>query len=151
MSARRSRPSCRRSRRAERRTRAMPILQVPNFSPALPEILIALGAMALLMLAAFRGDQALRPATYGAAALLVIAALVVLLMPAGRTATFGGAFVVDGFAKFFKVMVFLASAVMLLMSVGFLERSGVRRPEFPVLVALATIGMGMMVSSNDLI
>jgi NADH-quinone oxidoreductase subunit N len=129
----------------------MPNLQVPLFGPALPEILLALGAMALLMLAAFRGDQALRTAIYAAAALLVVAALVVLGLPAGRSVTFGGAFLVDGFAKFFKVTVFLASAVTLVMSLGFLERGGLQRAEYPVLVVLATIGMGMMVSANDLI
>jgi NADH-quinone oxidoreductase subunit N len=125
--------------------------QIPNFGPALPEIILAVGAMALLMVAAFRGDQSFRLACYGAAALLVVAAIAVLGLPAGRSTTFGGAFIVDGYAKFFKVMVFLASAVALVMSVGFMERSRVARAELPVLVVLATTGMGMMVSANDLI
>jgi NADH-quinone oxidoreductase subunit N len=127
------------------------VIQVPNFLPALPEIVLAIGAMALLMYGAFRGDRVADQVAVGAILLLILASAMVLGQTEGRTTTFGGAFVVDAFAKFFKVAVFLGSAVAILMSLNFFKREGFNRFEYPVLVLLAVIGMGMMISANDLI
>jgi NADH-quinone oxidoreductase subunit N len=124
---------------------------VPNLVPVLPEIILAVGAMALLMVGAFRGDRASEAITVSSIVLLIAAAMVVLMLPAGRVTTFGGAFVVDAFARFFKVTTFLASAVALLMSQSFMRSEGIARFEYPVLVLLASTGMGMMISANDLI
>ena len=54
----------------------MPIAAVPDFSPALPEILLACGAMALLLLGVFRGEGSNRLVSWLAVALL-LAVLVV--------------------------------------------------------------------------
>ena len=72
--------------------------QVSAFLPALPEIILALGAMALLMLGAYRGEglDSARPA--GALALLVVAGSSSSLLPAGLARPSAAAFVVDGFA-----------------------------------------------------
>jgi NADH-quinone oxidoreductase subunit N len=124
---------------------------VPNLVPVLPEIVLALGAMALLLWAAYGSDRSSPSITIGAVALLVVAAVVVIALPGGRTTTFGGAFVLDGFAKFFKVATFLSSAAALVMSIRFMQRERIERAEFPVLVVLAAIGMGALISANDLV
>ncbi len=69
----------------------------------------------------------------------------------GRVETFGGQFVVDGFARFAKVLVLIGSAITLVMATGWLRREQAERIEFPVLVMLATLGMMMMISANNLI
>src|SRR5690606_18691186 len=68
-----------------------------------------------------------------------------------RVETFGGSFVVDGFARFAKVLTLVGSAAALLMSGDYLRRAGINRFEYPILILLATTGMMMMISANDLI
>ena len=50
-----------------------------------------------------------------------------------------------------KTLVLIGSAVTILMSMRYNEEQGIARFEFPVLVLLATTGMMMMISANDLI
>jgi NADH-quinone oxidoreductase subunit N len=125
--------------------------ELPNLAPALPELIILCSALALLMLGAFRRDDS----TQGIAILSMIAMfLAALLVPAasgGRTVTFGGMFVVDGFSVFTKIMVLLASGLTLAMSVNWLKKEKLERFEYPVLVMFATLGMLMMISANNLI
>jgi NADH-quinone oxidoreductase subunit N len=59
--------------------------------------------------------------------------------------------VVDGFARFMKVLTLVASAAALLLSFDDLRRTHSLKFEYPVLVLLATAGMLMMISANDLI
>jgi NADH-quinone oxidoreductase subunit N len=49
------------------------------------------------------------------------------------------------------VLVLIGSAVSIVMAVAYNEREHIARFEFPVLVLLATTGMMMMISANDLI
>jgi NADH-quinone oxidoreductase subunit N len=135
----------------------MPLAQVPNLVPALPELFLACVAMALLMLGVFqKGGEAERARTarlvsYLSVTALLLALLLVLTVSGTRTLAFGGLFVNDSFAAFFKVLVLIASALSLIVAQGFLERAAINRFEFPVLVLLAALGMLMMISANDLI
>jgi NADH-quinone oxidoreductase subunit N len=124
---------------------------VPNLLPALPEILLACGAMVLLLWGSFRGDKDADRIAISSMVLLVLAALVVLAGGGQKVVTFNGAFVQDAFARFVKSAVFLGSAVAILMSLSWLRREGLGRFELPILILLANVGMGMMVSANDLI
>jgi NADH-quinone oxidoreductase subunit N len=124
---------------------------VPNLLPALPEILLAVGAMSLLLWWSFRGDKDADKISISAMILLILASLIVLVGSGQRVVTFNGAFVQDAFARFVKCAVLLGSAVAILMSLSFLRQEGLRRFELPVLILLANVGMGMMVSANDLI
>jgi NADH-quinone oxidoreductase subunit N len=65
--------------------------------------------------------------------------------------TFEGAFVVDGFARFMKLLTLAGSAFALLLSMDYLERRGIRKFEYAILIVLSTLGMMMMISANDLI
>ena len=60
-------------------------------------------------------------------------------------------FVTDAFAVFMKALVLIGSAVTIVMGMRYNEEQGIARFEFPVLVLLATTGMMVMVSANDLI
>ncbi|MBM3488850.1 MAG: NADH-quinone oxidoreductase subunit NuoN [Alphaproteobacteria bacterium] len=122
-----------------------------DFALAAPEMVLAAAAMLLLMFGAFRGNQATRVVAWGALAALAIALVLVLQAPAGRAVSFADMFVVDGFAHFAKALVLLAAALGIVMSLGFIRREGMERFEYPVLLLLATLGMLMMVSANDLL
>ncbi|HVY20134.1 MAG TPA: NADH-quinone oxidoreductase subunit NuoN [Bauldia sp.] len=124
---------------------------LPALLPAAPELLLAAGALTLLMLGAFRGERSAPVVDLGAILLLVAAAAIVLMLPAGKLTTFGAGFVVDDFARFLKVLAFVGSAAAILMSQTYFAREKQRRFEYPVLILLATAGMGMMISAGDLI
>jgi NADH-quinone oxidoreductase subunit N len=90
--------------------------EIPALLPALPEIILAGGAMVLLMLGAFRGEAATKAIGVLAILLLVAAGVVVVMLPEGRLVTFGGSFVLDDFARFLKLLALTGSAVAILMS-----------------------------------
>ncbi len=136
----------------------MALAEVPNLIPALPELFMAVAAMALLMLGAFHdrstekeANKAARLVLYLSVLALGLATLLLVMVPDGRVVAFNGLFVTDPFATFFKVLVLLASGLALIISRDYLERQGVARFEYGVLMMFATLGMMMMVSANDLI
>ncbi|MBM3520114.1 MAG: NADH-quinone oxidoreductase subunit NuoN [Alphaproteobacteria bacterium] len=127
----------------------MPFMQQLGASIALPEILLAGLAMALLMIGVFRKEESADQTTVGAIVMLGLAALLVIF--GGDGTGFGGAFIVDAFARLLKVLILFGAAVTLVLSAHFMKREGVAWFEHPVLILLATTGMMMMVSANSLI
>jgi NADH-quinone oxidoreductase subunit N len=124
---------------------------MPTYVPLLPEILLGIGAMALLMLGVFRGHLAAELVDFAAIVLLVVVGVVLLLLPEGRLATFGGSFVVDDFARFLKILALIGSAAAIAMSLDYVQRERQQRFEYSVLILLSTLGMMMLISAADLI
>ncbi len=123
-----------------------------NISFALPEVFIAITTMALLLFGVFNGGRFIREIGWAAIGILVLASYMVLFGTAATTADlFDGAFATDGFAKFSKVVIYMAAAVSIFMSRYFMAREKIERFEYPVLILLATLGMSLMVSATDLI
>jgi NADH-quinone oxidoreductase subunit N len=127
------------------------ILDVPSLLPILPELILALGAMALLMLGVGRGEGATSIVGALAIVLLVAAGLALLLGPAGTVSVFHGSFVLDGYARFLKILALTGSAVAILMSAEFLGSTGRLKFEYPILILLSTTGMMALISAADLI
>jgi NADH-quinone oxidoreductase subunit N len=119
--------------------------------PVLPEIVLALGAMALLMLGAYRGgERSVRIITVLAIVLLAVTLVLELMLPAGRLTTFGNSFVVDDYARFLKTVMLVASAMTLVISRGYLTNQA-RIFEYSILVLLSSVGMMVLISATDLI
>jgi len=118
---------------------------------ALPELLLAGGAMVLLMMGAYQGNRATGAVLRYAVVVLVLAGLIIARMPDERVVAFGGSFMVDGFAKFLKVLTLIGSIGALLLSGDFLKGPDRRNFEYPVLILLSTTGMLMLISAGDLI
>jgi NADH-quinone oxidoreductase subunit N len=125
--------------------------EVPAILPALPEIIVIAGAMALLMFGAFTGERSTRAVSWLAVLVLIVALILALIGGGERRLAFYGMFVTDAFAVFMKALVLIGSAVTALMAMRYNEDQGIARFEFPVLVLLATVGMMVMISANDLI
>ena len=123
----------------------------PDLAPAAPEIFLAISALVLLMLGVFRGDNSTRLISYLTVGVLLVAVVLVLTGTGTKQITFSNLFVMDSFGAFMKVLVLLGSALSVLISINYIEREQMKRIEFPVLMLLATVGMLMMVSANDLI
>jgi len=115
---------------------------------AYPEIILAVGALALLVIGAFAPKQT---NLVGGASVLVLLAAAVAAATQPLGVAFSGALISDPAAAFSKVAIYIASAVAIPLGQQWFARRGVKNFEFPVLILLAALGMGMMASSGDLI
>ena len=124
-----------------------------NLVMTLPELVLALGAIALMLVSAWGGAASTRGVSYAAVAVLAGAAIALLGPASSGGAAFEGLYRADAFAAFAKVLIYLATAVAILMAPRFFQRtSGDNlRPEYPVLMLLSACGMGIMVSAGDLL
>ena len=129
----------------------MNFLQNYDAVASLPEAVLACLAMALLMYGVFKKGDANDHVTLGAVVSLGLVAALVIFGGEGKVTAFGGAFVVDTFARVMKVMALFGSAVTIVLSSHFMKRVKMARFEYPILVMLASVGMMMMISANDLI
>jgi NADH-quinone oxidoreductase subunit N len=137
----------------------MPTANLPNLIPALPELFLVCVAMALLLLGVFQKSGSTKDnsrsaslvATLGVISLILTGLLVLMIATSGTVETFGGMFISDPFAIYLKVFVLIASAISVVIAKDYLEKQGIARFEFTVLVLFATLGMMMMVSASDLI
>jgi NADH-quinone oxidoreductase subunit N len=129
----------------------MNFLQNYDAAASLPEVVLACLAMALLMYGVFKKGDANDHVTLGAVVSLALVAALVIFGGESKVTAFGGAFVVDTFARVMKVMALFGSAVAIILSTHFMKRVKMARFEYPILVMLASVGMMMMISANDLI
>src|ERR1700684_1816863 len=116
--------------------------------PVLPELVLAVGAMALLMIGAYRATQTTSLVTGLAICLLVLTGVLELWLPAGKLTTFGGSFIVDDFARFLKILALIGSAAAPVLFFGFLGGSSPRIFEYAILVLLSTLGMMVLISAG---
>lgn len=121
-----------------------------SLSLGMPELILVIGALALLMIGVFSSAGAYRTINGLAIAVLIAAGAWMLFNP-GNGEAFGGAFLVDPFARFMKVLALIGSAAALLMSSVFARELNFDKFEFPVLVLLCTLGMMLMISANSMI
>ncbi len=127
----------------------MPAELTAALTLAAPEILVGLGALALLMLGVFAGGKSGSLVSWLAVALLAVVAFFVYNSATGTV--FGGGYINDPFAVFMKLLTVGGALVTLAMSMEFAKREGFDMFEFPVLILLATLGMMLMVSANNLL
>ncbi|MFT4794902.1 MAG: NADH-quinone oxidoreductase subunit N [Paracoccaceae bacterium] len=121
-----------------------------DLQAVLPELALAIYAMAALLVCVYGGQDkwasTLIWVTSGVFALLALE----VGLENGRVVAFHGAFIADGFARFAKVVILLGSAVTLALSESYLRRNNLLKFEFPIIVAMAVLGMMVMVSAGDL-
>ncbi|WP_102223099.1 NADH-quinone oxidoreductase subunit NuoN [Acidimangrovimonas sediminis] len=122
-----------------------------DLSLLLPEIVLAVYAMAALMYGVYTGkDRTMPLLTWVTAAVFAALAFWIGITGPGTHTAFNGMFIDDGFSRFVKVTVLLSGAAVLVMAQDYMVRRGLARFEYPVLVALAVVGMMVMVSAGDL-
>jgi NADH-quinone oxidoreductase subunit N len=122
-----------------------------DIQTVLPEIIIALYAMGALIAAVYTSKDEVAPLlTWLTGGLFVVVAGWIGYNGAGVNVAFDGAYVDDGFGRFAKVVILLSAAAVLVMSQDYMSRRGLLRFEYPLLVALAVVGMMVMVSAGDL-
>jgi NADH-quinone oxidoreductase subunit N len=119
----------------------------------MPELVLSIGAMALMLVAAWGGQRSTRMVSWTAVAVL-LGAGIALAGPASYAGeVFGGLYRADAFATFAKVLIYIAAAVSIVVAPRFFAHGDgdSLHPEYPVLILLSTVGMGMMVSAGDML
>ena len=122
-----------------------------DINTMLPEIVLALYAMVALIAIVYTGKDAMaRLSLWMTSIVFVGMAAWIATSSEGTSVAFGGMFVDDAFSRFAKVTILLSAAAVLLMSEEYMTRRDLLRFEYPLLVALAAVGMMVMVSAGDL-
>ena len=124
-----------------------------NLAMTLPELILSLGAIALMLVAAWGGQQSTRLISI-ASVFVLAGAGIALVGPAGNGGpAFDGLYRADAFAAFAKVLIYIAAAIAIVMAPDFFRRTtgDDLRPEYPVLILLSAAGMGIMVSAADML
>jgi NADH-quinone oxidoreductase subunit N len=122
-----------------------------SYLPVLPEIVLALGAMLLLMTGVALGERSAALVNSTSVILLIGVAVLVVWVPDGRHVLFNSSFVVDDYARFLKLLALTGSAGALLLSLDYLHAERQEKFEYGVLFLLSTLGMLMLISAADLI
>ncbi|MGN6766718.1 MAG: NADH-quinone oxidoreductase subunit NuoN, partial [Rhizobiaceae bacterium] len=121
-----------------------------SLSIALPELILAVGAMVVLMIGVYAGRSA--TGLVSALSVLLLAAAAVWLMITDASGeAFGGAIILDPFARVMMVLTLIGSAVALVMAVRFASHAGFYSFEYPVMILLSTVGMMLMISAHNMI
>ncbi|MBM3644693.1 MAG: NADH-quinone oxidoreductase subunit NuoN [Alphaproteobacteria bacterium] len=122
---------------------------IDSWTLARPEIFLAAATCLLLIWGVVRGERSVNLVS-GATALALVATAALLFLPFREGTAFASLFVVDRLTATMKALVLVSSAVALLMSRAYFEKVGAWRFEYPILLALAALGMMLMISANDL-
>ena len=125
---------------------------IPRFTaPLLPELILSLGGMILMMVAAFTGRRGSGLTSWLAVALLIGATLGLVGPPSHAGPIFDGQVSADLFASFGKAIMFPAAAVAIIAAHGWFEQDHEHSSEYAVLIVFASVGMSVMVSATSLI
>jgi NADH-quinone oxidoreductase subunit N len=124
-----------------------------NLAMTLPEIVLSIGAIVLMLVSAWGGNASTRAISWASVAVLAGAGIALIGPASSGGSAFGGLYRADAFAAFAKVLIYITTAVSIIIAPNFFQKSSGEdlRPEYPVLMLLAAAGMGMMVSAGDML
>jgi NADH-quinone oxidoreductase subunit N len=122
-----------------------------QFAPILPEVILTVGAIVLMMVAAFVGRRGAAVTSWAAVVLLIGATVALIGAPSEAGPVFGGLLAADLFGAFGKALMFPAAAVAIIAAQGWFERGTEHSPEYPVLILLSSVGMAVMVSATSMV
>jgi NADH-quinone oxidoreductase subunit N len=125
------------------------MIGLESWTLARPEIFLAVATTLLLLYGVLRGEASAAFVSVATSVALAITA-VLLFTPYREGVAFSSLFVADRLTATMKALVLVGAAVSILMSRAYFEQAKAWRFEYPVLVALATLGMMLMISANDL-
>jgi NADH-quinone oxidoreductase subunit N len=119
-----------------------------NWAVALPEIVLAIVAMAILIFGVLRKeDSFFLSSMFGLGGFLLAALLV---MTGDRGIGYNGQFVSDAFSSFVKLLILAGAALSLMLSLDYNRKHQIARFEFPVLMLLSVTGMLVMASASNM-
>ncbi len=129
----------------------MPVLADLNLAWTWPVVGLALGATLLLVVDLFVPRAQKQRSAW--LALAILAAVFILNLAAFQVvdSAFFGMFVVDPFSAFLNLIALLAAFISVMLSVDYMQRTGMQRGEFYALILFTTAGVMLMGHANDLV
>ncbi|MEL7298333.1 MAG: proton-conducting transporter membrane subunit, partial [Pseudomonadota bacterium] len=126
--------------------------EMPQFSLALPEIVLLSALCVVLVVDLFVSDEK-RVITFwlSLVSLAVTFAATLASEPVVRTLTFSASYVSDPLASVLKMAAILCLALVFIYSRDYLMRNALRKGEFYLLSLFGLLGIFVMVSANSLL
>lgn len=117
-----------------------------------PDVLLFVGAMALMLVSAWGSESAARQRTVGIWALVLCVAVLalVVVVAIGQPSAANGVIAVDGFRWAADALFLLAAIIAIALSIDYNPREGIIAGEAHVLTLFATGGMMLMAAARDL-
>ena len=115
-----------------------------------PEIALSVLSMLALMYGLFVNKNSFKKTSNFAILILVIIFILIYFDLKTEFANFNNFFSHSDFIKYFKILVLFGSASTLIISKNYFIDSKISKFEIPVLILFATLGMLLMISSNNL-
>ncbi len=127
---------------------------IPDFgaqiASLLPYLMVAVGALVVMLVDAFVKTMKKDHLSYLTLLVLIGTVVVQITSDSSQQTLLGGMMISNGFTHFFNYL-FCGIAVMTtIFATGLFDREGQYRPEFYPLILLSTLGMMVLVASNDL-
>ena len=124
-------------------------IEIPNFTPAIPEIFVLTMACVILMVDLLLTDRSRVVSYLLAQATLVGAALLTLTgMSTSSISTFSGMYVQDPMGDMLKLVMYLAVFIAFVYSRDYIQQRNMFRGEYFVLGLFGLLGMMVMVSAS---
>ncbi len=119
--------------------------------PILPLIALALGAIVVL-LAGVRVDDEDSAGLGFLALITLLVSLVLTIFTLGQNrASFGGSLMIDDYAAYFQIVVLIATAITVAISLEYAADAALAGAEYYGLILFAALGMMLMAAAGDLI
>jgi len=116
-----------------------------------PELFLALTTMLLLLIGVYRKQQSAEKLSLLSVLVLIFSGMLVLTYYDSSAMDLGDVFLINSFTSFMKLMVLAGAGLVLFISVPILREQESTRFEFPLLILMATLGLMLMISANDLL
>lgn len=128
-----------------------PTVMPSDVAAVLPELMMAIGACAILLVDLVLPKSARVWLAYLSLLIIGTAGAATIGLAAEHHEAFGGLFILDPFSSYFKLLLYLATALTILLSIRYLEIERIHLGEYYAFLLFATCGLMVMVSSGDLI
>ena len=115
-----------------------------------PEILLIIYSIIAILIASFLKSNKSNKLIFQATVIIfLISALILYFTPFEIQTNVSGIFIRDTFSKFFQILILLSVSCLLFMSKQYLQKNNLFKPEYPILIIFSTLGMMIMISSNN--
>ena len=116
-----------------------------------PEISLTILTIALLLIGLFQKDNSFKKVSNLSSISLIFVCVLVYINPDLSSYNYKTFFTNSSFINFFKILVILGSLASIVISKNYFIENKLNSFEIPILILFSTLGMMVLISSNDII
>ncbi len=122
-----------------------------NFQYILPEIFISVSIMLFLLIGVFKKNSANLIYNLSTISLVILLALIINLSSFNKIYLFNNSYLIDNLSNYMKIILVGSGIFVMLTGSRYVQVINLNKIEYPILILSCTLGMMIMISSNDLI